>query len=133
MIDLEKERSDLRSRGEFEHDLLNRRVTWLLTSQTILFAAYGLSLGKDINYTLAVKFRSVVPWLGIIISLVIWLGIIAALIAKITAVKDFNKKAKAEKVEKEILGVRWWITVMGYIPDFSIPLIFIYAWYTLIR
>ena len=27
---------------KFEHELLSRRVTWLLASQTILFAAYGV-------------------------------------------------------------------------------------------
>lgn len=132
MIDLEKERVDLKNRGEFEHELLNRRVTWLLTSQTILFAAYGLSFGEKIDIDSAEKFRSVVPFLGIVISLVIWLGINAAFFAKVTALKDFNRKAeKVENGEKETLGVRSWITVMGYIPDFCIPLIFIYAWYTL--
>ena len=36
---------DQNHRQEFEHDLLNRKTTWGLTGQTILFAAYGVTLG----------------------------------------------------------------------------------------
>ena len=32
-------------RLKFEHDLINRRLTWLLTSQSILFAALAFVLG----------------------------------------------------------------------------------------
>lgn len=38
---------DYTARQKFEHELINRRVTWLLTSQTILFAAYGLGSNKN--------------------------------------------------------------------------------------
>jgi hypothetical protein len=31
-------------RLRFEHELINRRLTWLLSSQSILFAAYGVAL-----------------------------------------------------------------------------------------
>ena len=33
---------DYMNRLDFEHELINRRVTWLLTSQSILFAIYGI-------------------------------------------------------------------------------------------
>ena len=33
-------------RLQFEHELINRRLTWLLTSQRILFAALAFVLGK---------------------------------------------------------------------------------------
>jgi hypothetical protein len=35
---------DHRDALQFEHELINRKVTWLLTSQTLLFAALGLTL-----------------------------------------------------------------------------------------
>jgi hypothetical protein len=30
---------------EFEHNLINRKTTWSLTAQTLLFAAYGVVFG----------------------------------------------------------------------------------------
>lgn len=130
MNDLDKAREELKERGEFEHELLNRRVTWLLTSQTILFAAYGLSFNENVNGTAVTEFRMVVPLLGLIISFVIWLGINAAFLAKITALKKFNEKVETK--DKQPLGVKTGITLMGYIPDFSIPIVFMFAWYWLI-
>ena len=38
---------DSQHRQEFEHDLINRKTTWSLTGQTILFAAYGVTLRSD--------------------------------------------------------------------------------------
>jgi hypothetical protein len=40
------DKSEYAERLKFEHELINRRVTWLLTSQSILFAAYGVALEK---------------------------------------------------------------------------------------
>lgn len=117
------ERSKFEERGKFEHELLNRRVTWLLTSQTILFAAYGLSISEKSDGKV---FREVIPIVGIVLSSIILIGIIAAFIAKIVAWRDF--RSSDEKYKKEPLGIKTWITVMGYIPDFFIPIIFTVAW-----
>jgi len=38
---------DYNDRQEFEHDVINRKTTWGLTGQTILFAAYGVTLRSD--------------------------------------------------------------------------------------
>ena len=35
---------------KFERELLNRRITWLLTSQSILFSAYGLAVKNIEGY-----------------------------------------------------------------------------------
>ena len=34
---------DYNRKQEFEHDLINRKTTWSLTTQGILFAAYGVT------------------------------------------------------------------------------------------
>ena len=39
----------IRSMIQREGDLVNHRMTWFLTSQTILFAGLGLAWGKDVN------------------------------------------------------------------------------------
>src|SRR5438034_10742862 len=49
---------------EFEHELINRKTTWSLTAQTILFTAYGLVLGIDIP-EVSKKFRAGVAGLGL--------------------------------------------------------------------
>jgi hypothetical protein len=58
---------DCNDRQVFEHDLINRKTTWSLTGQTILFAAYGVTLRSDIvdkgNF-----FRDVVAISGLLIA-----------------------------------------------------------------
>ena len=57
-----------------EDKLIKDRITWLLTSQTILFTAYGfLKTESQILYL-------IVP-LGFIISWLIYIGVLAALLA----------------------------------------------------
>ena len=50
---------DCNHRQEFEHDLINRKTTWSLTGQTILFAAYGVTLGSNLTNKSA-EFRGVI-------------------------------------------------------------------------
>ena len=47
----------------FEHDLINRRITWLLSSQTILFAAYGITFTLSSPKNIGI-FPSVIAWSG---------------------------------------------------------------------
>ena len=126
MDDLEEQRKRYEHRGEFEHELLNRRVTWLLSSQTILFAAYGLSLADSADGEASELFREFIPQLGLFVCAAIWLGIVAAFLAKVRSWLDFRSSDTTFRDEQ--LGVRTWITVLGYVPDCSLPLIFMWAW-----
>ena len=103
---------------KFEHELLNRRVTWLLTSQTILFAAYGLADKDDPKIY---KFVETIPCIGLILSIAIFVGIIASIAAKTTIWLD-------HKDEYPEFGVRTWITIMGLTPDFFLPILFSFGW-----
>lgn len=59
-----------------EHELINRRLTWLLASQTILFAAVAFVMGNDVSLgSRRVFFFMVVSILGIMISLCILYGV----------------------------------------------------------
>jgi hypothetical protein len=109
-------------RLRFEHELINRRLTWLLSSQSILFAAYGIALGSA-NQEIASFFLKVTAISGIVIAGLILLGIVAGMIAKRTVWKDSKKKQ---------FGVRTWITYLALVPDTLLPVVFIIAWLSIL-
>lgn len=123
----------------FEHDLINRRLTWLLTSQSILFAALALAFGKnDAEYHME-TFMFVLPLLGIVISAFTFWGVLMGVIAKHTNWKDELKaqqkprvkvEQNGEKFEEDPIdwGVRAWITRGAITTDLVIPLAFLGAW-----
>lgn len=127
------------NKQQFEHDLINRRLTWLLTSQSILFAALALALGKDVVENHRATFMLILPLLGIVISAFTFLGVLMGVIAKYT---NWQDELKAQQKRKEIAvqngeefkedpvdwGVRAWITRGAITTDLAIPLAFLGAW-----
>ena len=93
---------------DFEHQLLDRYLTWLLTSESVLFAAYGLTFPKDATLGNPAFFRQVTAGSGLAIAIAILVGITAGILAKFTIGHD----AKMQQV-----GVRTWITVMALVAD----------------
>jgi hypothetical protein len=77
---------DCNHRQEVEHNLINRKTTWSLTGQTLLFAAYGLSLDSKLaNNELAAKgseFREVVAFSGLALAIVTLVGVISVINSK---------------------------------------------------
>jgi hypothetical protein len=79
---------DYNHRQEFEHDLINRKTTWGLTSQTILFAAYGVTLrgnntpGKKDLVAIGYDFRKVVISAGLLIAVVTFVAVLATVNSK---------------------------------------------------
>ena len=120
------ERDDYAERLKFEHELINRRVTWLLTSQTILFAAYGVALDK----CAAQWFLRTVAATGAAIAMLVFMGILAAFFAKYCTWQDFKKTPGNASEE---FWVRTWITYIGFIPEFTLPLVFTIAWVILLK
>jgi hypothetical protein len=110
-------------RLKFEHELINRRLTWLLSSQTILFAAYGVALGtaKPEGARFFLKTTAIS---GTVIACLIWIGVIAGILAKRTVWKDSRK---------EQFGVRTWITYLALLPDTLLPVVFAMAWLYILR
>jgi DMSO/TMAO reductase YedYZ heme-binding membrane subunit len=105
-------------RLRFEHELINRYLTWLLSSQTILFAAYGVALGTA-KPGVADFFLKVTAISGAVIAGLIFIGVISGILAKLTVWKDSQKRQ---------FGVRTWITYLALIPDTFLPLVFAIAW-----
>jgi hypothetical protein len=116
------DRQEYSARLKFEHELINRRVTWLLTSQSILFAAYGVALKAS-----AVWFLKTVAFTGGFICALIFIGISAAFCAKYYTWQDFKNSGNPA----EPFWVRTVITYVAFIPEFALPLLFIRAWATL--
>lgn len=99
-----KESKEYFEKLEFEHELINRRLTWLLTSQSILFAALAFVLGNEFvregrvgAKTLANAFSrsdffNILGCLGFTISLLIWIGVFMGIIAKCTTWYDERMK-----------------------------------------
>jgi hypothetical protein len=72
------------SRMDAEDALINHRMSWLLVSQSILFAALGLggATGSDRSTELD-TFHRVVPWVGAIGALLQWTSIMAAVLTEL--------------------------------------------------
>jgi hypothetical protein len=109
-------------RLEFEHDLLNRMLTWLLSSQTILFAAYGLTVSK--NDPLAVNFQKVIAGSGAIAAALMFIGILSGVHAKRAVWRNYQKDYNPDQK----WGVRTGATWAGLVPDLCLPVLFVAAW-----
>ena len=117
------ERIEYSSRLRFEHELINRRVTWLLTSQSILFSAYGVGLKPP----RAPFFLQVVALTGATTAIIILVGILTSYIAKYCTWQDFKNSGNAG----EPFWVRTRLTYVGAIPDGAMPILLAFAWVVL--
>jgi hypothetical protein len=133
--------SDYEDRQKFEHELLDRKITWLLTSQTILFAAYGVSFegeggGEE-------TFRNIVAATGVSIAAIAFIGAVALVNSKRMSWKSYAKffgdpagrmpsplKELPGPLKEEPLqwGVKTWNTWAALAPDILLPLVFVVVW-----
>ena len=122
------ERDFYLGRLAFEHDLINRRLTWLITSQTILFAAYGLSFQSRLELLpVAEHFRNVTEWSGIAIAIAVFVSVTASFMAKRLVWKDYNGTHPGTP-----FGVSTTITYVAFIADVVLPVAFAAAWIALL-
>jgi len=131
--------NDFNHRQEFEHDLINRKTSWWLTSQTILFAAYGVTLRSSVvDRNMGSEFRKVVAWSGLTVAIVTFVGILALIISKYLHFRRYHKfySPSSPKLplpgplegEKLPWGVNTPTNLFTLVPDFFLPLIFTIAW-----
>jgi hypothetical protein len=131
---------DHNHRQEIEHDLINRKTTWGLTGQTILFAAYGVTLGTLGNgsFAKASDFRKVVALAGLLIAAITFCGVLAIINSKRLSWKQYReyykKNALPAPLGKKPLqwGVNTPNTYLTLAPDALLPLIFGGAWLCLL-
>lgn len=113
-----------------EDELIDRRVNWLLTSQSILFAAVGLSGNETAGIVL-----SVVPWVGLWSSFAIGVTIWAASLSLTQYRNNLKKLCDPKKDPDQYypqLHRREWIIVSGLLPSSIVPLMFSAAWIAVI-
>ena len=132
---------DQNHRQEFEHDLINRKTTWGLTSQTILFAAYGVTLrsenldkSKDL-LDISNDFRKVVVFAGLGVALVTFLGVVSIINSKRLSWRQYKKFYENHQLLQGPLvkkPLQWGVSTLNtrltLLPEALLPLIFVGAW-----
>ena len=124
-----KDEGEYHEHRQFEDQLINHRLTWLLGCESLLFAGYAVLLTKEKvkdgliaqhQFNSALKW---IPWLGIGVATLIEIGIIAAIWASVILWlrPELGNHAKN-------LGVFWGTTILGWIPPLVLPLLFSGAW-----
>lgn len=115
---------------EREDGLVNYRLTWMLTTQALLFAALALLAGKDTDAEMREILASLLPWIGIVLCVIAFLGVTAANIAITDLKSEWEKLAydKAPRPYGRPLAHR-----LGLIPSFGLPLLFLGAWIYVLR
>lgn len=130
---------DYNARQEFEHDLINRKTTWWMTAQTILFAAYGVTLRGDLTNSLltdADTFRNAITIVGLAAASVTFIGVAAVVVSKVLSWRVYAKSYQLREyrlpgpLNKKRLAwgvntVNTWFTLT---PDLLLPVIFAVAW-----
>lgn len=108
----------------FEDTLINNRLTWLLASESLLFAGYGgiASIDKldlDQIARLTIPFSAV----GIALAILIFVSIVAAVAANI-----YNYHRLQERDPTISLGVYPCATVTAWVVTCLVPLAFVAGW-----
>jgi hypothetical protein len=128
--------TDYNDRQEFEHDLINRKTTWWLTAQALLFAAYGVTVRADAGPD-AAHFRRVVAISGIALAAMTLVGVAAVVRSKLLSWRMHAAYYSADDgprppqpLDRE--GLQWgvksgntWVTLL---PDLAQPVVLGTAW-----
>ena len=130
---------DYDKRQEFEHQLIDRKTTWLLTSQSILFAAYGVTLNATASGDLVSSFRRVVAVAGLLIAVFTWVGVVALINSKRLSFREYREYFDDPAVDlpKPLnrRALQWGVdtrnTCFVLLPDVLLPLVFVGAWLVL--
>jgi hypothetical protein len=130
---------DYNHKQEFEHELINRKTTWSLTTQGILFAAYGVTFTATASSALS-DFRSAVAIAGLVVAILTFIGVAFLITAKrisymryrdyFAVHKDCLPEPKGKKGKEKL---EWGsaggpVTLFTLLPDLGMPAVLIAAW-----
>lgn len=122
----------IRRRLEHEDNLVNQRLSWILTSQAFLLTGYAILLNAPLELRSDAYVRhhkllmKCIPLSGIATVLLIWLAIFAALIA----MRDLRARAMthpgydASHIQGRFI-TRW----LGFAAPLLIPAVFLLIWF----
>lgn len=116
----ESQFSDSRNRIVHEHSLINNRINWMLTSQTIFFGIYAMLItDTGISNDKYGYFVDLIPWLSLVTGVLIYVSILAAILA----IRKFTKDSGDETMIGFIETYR-----AGLVTPIFLPWFFIMAW-----
>ena len=129
---------DYRKGQEFEHLLIDRKTSWFLAAQSLLFAAYGLSLGQLPDPLVGNDFRRVTARLGLALSILAILGVLSLIGSKLLhwrQYESFFNEHRSLPPPYRGSGLPWgavtWMTPITLLPDLGFPFVFLVAWNSL--
>jgi hypothetical protein len=133
---------DFNDRQTFEHDLINRKTTWLLTTQSILFTAYGVTFRTALTPEGLETFRRVLAISALAIALIMFFGVFALIGSKWRSWKTYRAWFARKDTPNlpEPFGpddeLQWGVetrnTKLALAPEVVLPLVFIAAWLSLL-
>lgn len=129
-------RAEARERWVHEDELIGNRLGWLMGSQTLLFAAFGLAAAPGKPNSTTHRLLSILPFLGTGISLAIGLGVVTALIAMSRILRActgsglFLVGGSSSNADPKVWrpDVSRTTTVCGWLAAVSLPAMFTLAW-----
>lgn len=137
--------SDYQSRQAFEHQLIDRKTVWFLTTQGLLFTAYGVVSSSD--KVMEATRRQVVldglSKLGVFLSVLALVGVGAMINSKRISWRDYRNRfgetiprfvpKRAWARNRLPWGVRTSNTLVSLIPDLLYPVAFGSTWLVFAR
>jgi hypothetical protein len=127
-------------RQDFEHTLIDRKTTWLLASQALLFTAYGVTFNATTVTSDGLHhFRLWIAVSGLAIAAIVFLGVLALIFSKWLSWKIYEEFYRDHRdlpgpLDRTSLqwGVLTWNTPLTLLPDVLLPWVFIVAWSVLL-
>jgi len=121
----------IRRRLEHEDNLVNQRLSWILTSQAFLITAYAILLNAPaiLRSEMHQRHQALLMWLiplsGIVTVSLIWLAIIAAILA----MRDLRACAISQPgFESSHIQGRALTRLLGLCAPILIPAVFLLTW-----
>lgn len=136
------EEKQIYERWTHEDNLINHRLTWLLTSQTIFLSGYGLivryGVGKgsiaDSNLDHVLE---LIPYIGISTGFLIFCAILAGVmvLCKLKQRNHFNRKSNDQQLKNRYYrhyDLSYFSFFGGLVPALIMPILFVVSWIYLI-
>lgn len=125
----------IRERIDYEENLLNQRVIWLIFSQSFLVSAYAIMLNsppepKTPMYgDLQSSLIWLLPSLALLVSMIVYMSVISALYHIAELGKSFETYPKDDTIERfPAMNDTSFIRRLGGLPPILVPLLFIGTW-----
>ncbi|MHC4396736.1 MAG: RipA family octameric membrane protein [Planctomycetota bacterium] len=120
-----------------EDNLINNRTNWLLATQGLLFAAFGVVVDNVETVPAEGKLLMYVfPLVGIFLTVITFLSVLGAALAMKNIKADWEEQLKQMsvsefKIDLPPVQCEGWPKRLGFAGPFLIPTIFAAAWITI--